>query len=141
VWRFGSFNAVVLFPSVPSLGASGAIASHGCLYSPSRAEILTLIPLDFIFRQCDSRVLLSQFWFLQQAFYGLASLEAPSNIGMESGGIALHWAHAGFPSKGPLLGCLSQNHSQGICKDLPLLKHWQTSNFPGSYQGGRGIIQ
>jgi len=45
VWRFGSFNAVVLFPKfwVPSLGASGAIAgvmgayilaSHALKFSP-----------------------------------------------------------------------------------------------------------
>jgi len=30
------------------------------------------------------------FWFVQQAFYGVASLNTPTNIGMEGGGIALH---------------------------------------------------
>jgi membrane associated rhomboid family serine protease len=47
---------------------------------------------------------------LQQALYGVASLNAPTNIGMESGGIA-YWAHAGgfvFGAiLGPLLGLFS----------------------------------
>jgi membrane associated rhomboid family serine protease len=50
------------------------------------------------------------FWFVQQALYGLASLNAPTNIGMENGGVA-YWAHAGGFVFGallaPLFGMLS----------------------------------
>jgi len=73
VWRFGILNAVVLFPDFwdSFLGASGAIAGVMGAYILRfpRAEILTLIPLGCTFLQCASRVLLSRFWFLQQAFW------------------------------------------------------------------------
>jgi membrane associated rhomboid family serine protease len=45
------------------------------------------------------------FWFVQQAFYGIASLQTPINIGMEGGGIA-YWAHAGGFVFGLILGPL-----------------------------------
>ncbi len=102
---------------IPSLGASGAIAGVMGAYILRfpQAEILTLIPLGFFFPTV--RIPAFYFlglWFIQQAFYGVASLEAPANIGMESGGIA-YWAHAGGfvfgATLGPLLGLLEAPES------------------------------
>ncbi len=98
---------------VPSLGASGAIAGIMGAYVlrfPG-ARITTFIPFGFIplFIPVPAVFFLG-FWFLQQAFYGLVSLDASMNIGMEGGGIA-YWAHAGgfvFGAiLGPLLGLFS----------------------------------
>lgn len=97
---------------IPSLGASGAIAGVMGAYilRYPTAEVLALIPLGFFFPAV--RIPAFYFlglWFVQQAIYGVASLEARTNIGMESGGIA-YWAHAGgflFGAVlGPLLGLL-----------------------------------
>ncbi|MDX2097386.1 MAG: rhomboid family intramembrane serine protease [Leptolyngbyaceae cyanobacterium bins.59] len=101
-WFFSSGS------SIPSLGASGAIAGVMGAYILRfpRAEVLTLIPLGIIFTTLRvPAVFFLGFWFLQQAFYGVASLQAPMNIGMESGGIA-YWAHAGGFVFGALLGPL-----------------------------------
>ncbi|AKG22229.1 rhomboid family intramembrane serine protease [Calothrix sp. 336/3] len=103
--------------TVPSLGASGAIAGVMGAYILRfpQAEILTLVPLGIFFPtfRIPAFYFLG-FWFVQQAFYGLASLESPTNIGMESGGIA-YWAHAGGFIFGailaPLLG-LFQDQAQ-----------------------------
>ena len=99
---------------IPSLGASGAIAGVMGAYilRYPNAEVLTLIPLGFFFPAVRLPALyFLGFWFVQQAFYGVASLNAPTNIGMESGGIA-YWAHAGgfvFGAVlGPLLGLLGR---------------------------------
>lgn len=93
---------------IPSLGASGAIAGVMGAYILRfpRAEVLTLIPLGLFFPafRIPAFYFLG-FWFLQQALYGLASFEAPTNIGMESGGIA-YWAHAGGFVFGAILGPL-----------------------------------
>ena len=101
---------------IPSLGASGAIAGVMGAYILRfpRAEVLTLIPLGFYFPAVRLPAFyFLGFWFLQQAFYGVASLNAPSNIGMESGGIA-YWAHAGgffFGAIiGPLLGLFKSDY-------------------------------
>ena len=60
-----------------------------------QAKVLTLIPLGFFITTFElPAIFFLGFWFVQQAFYGIASLQAPSNIGMESGGVA-YWAHAG----------------------------------------------
>lgn len=98
---------------IPSLGASGAIAGVMGAYIIRfpQAEILGIIPLGFFFPTFRVPALyFLAFWFIQQAFYGIASLETPTNIGMESGGIA-YWAHAGgfiFGAiLGPLLGLFS----------------------------------
>ena len=42
------------------------------------------------------------FWFVEQAAYGLLSLEAPASLGMD-GGVA-YWAHAGGFVFGAILG-------------------------------------
>ncbi|MBW4684435.1 MAG: rhomboid family intramembrane serine protease [Komarekiella atlantica HA4396-MV6] len=83
--------------TIPSLGASGAIAGvlGAYIFRFPRAEILTLIPLGFFITTVRlPAYLFLGFWFVQQAFYSIASLQARTNIGMESGGIA-YWAHAG----------------------------------------------
>lgn len=83
--------------TIPSLGASGAIAGvlGAYILRFPRAEILTLVPLGFFITTVRlPAYFFLGFWFFQQAFYSVASLQARSNIGMESGGIA-YWAHAG----------------------------------------------
>jgi len=93
---------------IASLGASGAIAGVMGAYILRfpKAEILTLIPLGIFFPlvRIPAFYFLG-FWFFQQALYGVAQLEAPANVGMESGGVA-YWAHAGGFVFGGILGYL-----------------------------------
>lgn len=100
---------------IPSLGASGAIAGVMGAYilRYPKAQILTLIPIFGFFTTARiPAFFFLGFWFIQQAFYGVAGLAQPTNIGMENGGIA-YWAHAGgfvFGAiLGPLLGLFSSN--------------------------------
>lgn len=93
---------------IPTLGASGAIAGVLGAYVLRfpRAQILTLIPLGFFLTTIRvPAYLFLGFWFVQQAFYGVASLQVRSNIGMEGGGVA-YWAHAGGFVFGALLAPL-----------------------------------
>jgi membrane associated rhomboid family serine protease len=108
-WFFSAYS------TVPSLGASGAIAGVMGAYILRfpRVQVLTLIPLGFIFLPLRiPAVFFLGIWFLQQALYGLVSLNAPMNIGMQGGGIA-YWAHAGgfvFGAiLGPLMGLFSED--------------------------------
>lgn len=94
---------------IPSLGASGAIAGVMGAYVLRfpRAEILTLIPLGFLWWTVRiPAFFFLGFWFAQQAFSSVASL----NASMDMGGVA-YWAHAGgfvFGAiLGPLLGLFS----------------------------------
>jgi membrane associated rhomboid family serine protease len=83
--------------TIPSLGASGAIAGvlGAYILRFPRAQILTLLPIGFFVTTVRlPAFLFLGFWFFQQSFYSVASLQVRSNIGMESGGIA-YWAHAG----------------------------------------------
>lgn len=94
--------------NIPALGASGAIAGvlGAYILRFPKAQILTLIPLGFFFYTIRiPAIFFLGFWFVQQAFYGLASLQAPSNIGTEGGGVA-YWAHAGGFVFGAILGPL-----------------------------------
>jgi membrane associated rhomboid family serine protease len=94
--------------NIPSLGASGAIAGVMGAYILRfpQARVLTLIPLGFLLYPIRIPALFFLgIWFVQQALYGLVSLNAPTNIGMESGGIA-YWAHAGGFAVGAVLGPL-----------------------------------
>lgn len=100
---------------IPSLGASGAIAGvmGAYIFRFPQVRILTLVPLGiFLTTFRIPAIFYLGFWFLQQAFYGVASLEAPVTIGMEGGGVA-YWAHAGgfvFGAiLGPLLGLFSKS--------------------------------
>jgi len=101
-WYFASGS------TIPSLGASGAIAGVMGAYIIRfpKARVLTLVPLGIIlipFR--IPAVFFLGFWFLMQAFNSIASLGAPANLGMETGGIA-YWAHAGGFLFGMVLGPL-----------------------------------
>lgn len=94
--------------SIPSLGASGAIAGVMGAYILKfpKAKVVTFLPLGFFFTTLRVPALFYLgFWFLQQAFNGVAMLEAPANVGMESGGVA-YWAHAGGFIFGAILGPL-----------------------------------
>ncbi|MBF2028868.1 MAG: rhomboid family intramembrane serine protease [Oscillatoriales cyanobacterium C42_A2020_001] len=101
-WFFSAYSPI------PSLGASGAIAGVMGAYilKYPNAKVLTLVPLGIVlvpFR--IPAIFFLGFWFVQQALYGLVSLNAPTNIGMQSGGIA-YWAHAGGFVFGAILGPL-----------------------------------
>jgi membrane associated rhomboid family serine protease len=101
-WFFGAGS------EIPSLGASGAIAGvmGAYIFRFPEVRILTLVPLGpFPLPLRIPSIFYLGIWFLQQAFYGLVSLEAPTMIGMEGGGIA-YWAHAGGFAIGALLGPL-----------------------------------
>lgn len=98
---------------LPSIGASGAIAGvlGAYILRFPKATILTLLPLGFFFFTVRiPAVFFLGFWFLQQALYGIASLNAPADVGM-TGGVA-YWAHAGGfvfgILLGPILGLFSQ---------------------------------
>lgn len=81
--------------SVPSLGASGAIAGvlGAYLLRFPRAKVLTLVPLGFFITTFRiPAVFFLGFWFIQQALFGVASLQVQG--ASDTGGIA-YWAHAG----------------------------------------------
>ena len=91
---------------IPSLGASGAIAGvmGAYIFRFPEVRILTLVPIGpFPLPLQIPAIFYLGIWFVQQACYGLVSLEAPTMIGMEGGGIA-YWAHAGGFAIGALLG-------------------------------------
>jgi membrane associated rhomboid family serine protease len=101
--------------AIPSLGASGAIAGvlGAYILKFPNAKVRTLVFLGpFIIFPDIPAIYFLGIWFLQQALYGIASLNVPSNIGMESGGVA-YWAHIGgfvFGAiLGPLLGLFSSD--------------------------------
>lgn len=97
--------------TVPALGASGAIAGvlGAYILRFPKARILTLVPLGFLITTVRiPAVFFLGFWFVQQALYGVASLQVRSSV--DVGGVA-YWAHAGgfvFGAMlGPLLGLFS----------------------------------
>ncbi len=80
--------------AVPTVGASGAIAGvlGGYIICYPTARVLTAIPIFFIIRliEVPAAVYLG-FWFISQAFTGIASIAKEPG---EEGGIAW-WAHIG----------------------------------------------
>ncbi|GAB4527773.1 MAG: rhomboid family intramembrane serine protease [Pleurocapsa sp.] len=111
-WFFSAMS------DVPSLGASGAIAGVMGAYILKfpQAKVVTLVPLGFFFPVFKiPAVYFLGFWFLEQAFNGLAAFEVQASVGMESGGVA-YWAHAGgfvFGAiLGPILGLFSNKNPQ-----------------------------
>lgn len=102
---------------IPSLGASGAIAgvmgAYILRFPNARVRTLLFLGPFITFPEIPAIFFLG-IWFIQQAIYGIASLNVPTNIGMESGGIA-YWAHAGgfvFGAiLGPLLGLFADESS------------------------------
>ena len=91
--------------TVPSLGASGAIAGvmGAYIFRFPEVRVLTFIPIFFTAFRIPALVFLG-FWFLQQAFYGVSSLGVSADVGMD-GGVA-YWAHAGGFVFGAILGYL-----------------------------------
>jgi membrane associated rhomboid family serine protease len=101
-WFFSAMSGI------PSLGASGAIAGVMGAYILKfpQARIVTLLPLGFLFPIFRiPAIYFLGFWFVEQALNGIASLEVPTSVGMESGGVA-YWAHAGGFVFGAILGPL-----------------------------------
>ncbi|MBE9166547.1 rhomboid family intramembrane serine protease [Pleurocapsales cyanobacterium LEGE 06147] len=100
--------------TVPALGASGAIAGVMGAYIIKfpKARILALVPIGFFLTTFRiPAIVFLGFWFVMQAFYGIAGLQAPSDVG--AGGVA-YWAHAGGfvfgVILGPLLGLFSNSN-------------------------------
>ena len=99
-WFFSAMSGV------PFLGASGAIAGVMGAYilKFTNARVVTLIPLGF--KNTTERKPANKNQGKrkkQQAFNGITMLDAPANVGMESGGVA-YWAHAGGFVFGAILG-------------------------------------
>jgi membrane associated rhomboid family serine protease len=79
--------------TVPLIGANGAIAGvlGAYLLSFPKAKIDTILPLVVVFIPIELPALFYLFWwFVQQAFYGISSLNIPG--GVNPAGIA-YWAH------------------------------------------------
>ncbi|ELS05229.1 putative membrane protein [Xenococcus sp. PCC 7305] len=111
-WYFSTMS------EVPSLGASGAIAGVMGAYILKfpQAKIVTVVPLGFFFPLLRIPALyFLGFWFLEQAFNGIASFEVQAAVGMDNGGVA-YWAHAGGFIFGailaPLLGLFADDGKQ-----------------------------
>jgi membrane associated rhomboid family serine protease len=97
--------AVAPASTIPSLGASGAIAGvmGAYIFRFPEVRVLTFIPIFFTAFRVPALLFLG-FWFVEQAFYGIASLGVAADVGM-NGGVA-YWAHAGGFFFGALLGYL-----------------------------------
>ncbi|MEL6579513.1 MAG: rhomboid family intramembrane serine protease [Cyanobacteria bacterium J06621_12] len=99
-WFFSAMS------SVPSLGASGAIAGVMGAYILKfpQAKIVTVLPLGIFFPLFRiPAIYFLGFWFIEQALNGISSFNVTASVGMESGGVA-YWAHAGGFVAGAILG-------------------------------------
>lgn len=105
---------VAMQSSVPTVGASGAIAGilGAYILRFPKARILTLVPIGFFLMTFRIPALFFLgFWFFQQFLFGLASLQMTTTI--DTGGVA-YWAHAG----GFLVG-IALGPPLGLFKDKP----------------------
>jgi len=101
--------------NIPSLGASGAIAGvlgAYILWFP-QARIKSLLFLGFFITIIEIPALyLIGIFFLQNLFYGFASLQTVAKLSPDMGGIA-YWAHIGGfifgMILGPLLNAIDRN--------------------------------
>lgn len=93
-------------PSIPNLGASGAIAgvlaAYLVLYPHARVNALIFIGFFFTFTRLSAMLLIG-FWFITQFIPALTELGRPSG----GGGVAV-WAHVGGFVAGALLVKLFQ---------------------------------
>ncbi|MGB3787015.1 MAG: rhomboid family intramembrane serine protease [Phormidesmis sp.] len=99
---------------VPTLGASGAVAGVMGAYILRfpRARIVTLVPLFIFFTTFRiPAIFFLGWWFVQQTFYSLMSLNATADVG--AGGGVAYWAHAGGFVFGAILGPLLGLFSKG----------------------------
>jgi membrane associated rhomboid family serine protease len=106
------------YSTVPSLGASGAIAgvlgAYLILYP--KARVILAIPIFFFpyFVEVPAIIFLG-FWFLQQILFGTLSLGVES---AQTGGIAW-WAHiGGFAAGALLVGLFARRKFKPMGRDL-----------------------
>jgi len=88
--------------SVPSLGASGAIAGvmGAYLITYPRARVMTLIPIFIFFTRVEiPAYLILVYWFLLQFLSGVASINVPD----QTGGVAWFAHVGGFAAGIPLM--------------------------------------
>ncbi|WGV28344.1 rhomboid family intramembrane serine protease [Halotia branconii] len=99
---------IAMNSTIPSLGASGAIAGvlGAYIIRFPHARITTLIFLGFFVTtfRVPALVMIGIF-FIQNLISGFASLQAAANMSVETGGVA-YWAHIGGFVFGMILGPL-----------------------------------
>jgi membrane associated rhomboid family serine protease len=99
---------IAMDSTIPSLGASGAIAGilGAYIIRFPQSRILTLAFLGFFVTtiRIPAMILIGIF-FIQNVISGLANLQAAANMSVETGGVA-YWAHIGGFVFGVILGPL-----------------------------------
>ncbi|YAF93789.1 MAG: rhomboid family intramembrane serine protease [Nodularia sp. CChRGM 3473] len=99
---------IAMDSTIPSLGASGAIAGvlGAYIIRFPQSRILTLAFLGFFVTtiRIPAMILIGIF-FIQNVISGLANLQASANMSVETGGVA-YWAHIGGFVFGVILGPL-----------------------------------
>nr|WP_254449557.1 rhomboid family intramembrane serine protease [Anabaena sp. UHCC 0253] len=88
---------IAINSSIPSLGASGAIAGvlGAYLIWFPQARITSLVFLGFFVTTINiPAIIMIGIFFIQNLISGVASLQAAANMSVETGGVA-YWAHLG----------------------------------------------
>jgi membrane associated rhomboid family serine protease len=98
--------------TIPSLGASGAIAAVMGAYIVMfpRSQVKVLIIALGIWITRISAILFLGFWFVTQLFNGFASLGVPTQ---QTSGVAF-WAHVGGFVFGLLVGFLLRSRAKAV---------------------------
>ncbi|MEM7726190.1 MAG: rhomboid family intramembrane serine protease [Cyanobacteria bacterium P01_A01_bin.45] len=81
--------------NIPFIGANGAIASilGAYIYKFPKAKVDSILPLVVIFLPIElPATLYLLWWFIQQSFYGIGSLNIPGGVDLSSIGYWLHGA-------------------------------------------------